>query len=84
MASIRVDIDLDDLYSELDGEDIEYLYKRMMNYSSKEKDYFLSNKMKNLSDVDILTNKQIIDSFIMLLKYEHSDMLEYVKEELNY
>lgn len=84
MASIRVDIDLDDLYSELDGEDIEYLYKRMMNYSLKEKDYFLSNKMKNLSDVDILTNKQIIDSFIMLLKYEHSDMLEYVKEELNY
>lgn len=85
-TEVEVDIDVQDIYERLDDYEIKELLELIKNkkYNCNSKDYFLQNMIGGQTDTEILTNKEFLSNLIKLLKYETPDLLEFVKEEINY
>lgn len=82
---VEIDIDLDDIYRNLTGTEKEELLDMLLEHrSSYSKNYYIEGLILGKCDSDILTNKQIWDKLIKLLKYSEPSLKDYIIEELQY
>lgn len=84
---VEVDVDIDlsvrEIYDELDSDDKEELLDLLLQEHSN-KSFSISNKLRSLSDSEILNDKEVWDYIIRLINYEDSSLKEYIIEELTY
>lgn len=83
-TEIELELSPREIFNSLSDSELIELNNLIMGDSKGDRAYTLSNMCRRQTDTDILTNKRFLDMFIKLLKYETSDYLDYVIEELNY
>lgn len=88
-TEVEVDVNIQlnprDIYDNLDSDELTELLRLIQNgRNTKNKDYSISDMVSGMTDVQILTDKNVLDYIIRLLKYDTPEMLEYVVEELKY
>lgn len=87
---LDLDINLEEMADYIVNNDNNYefllLLQEKSNRKSKinSKDYSISNKVMFQKDENILNDEDFIKYIARLIKYENSDCLELLKEELNY
>lgn len=81
----EIDISVEEFYEEMSkSEKIEMLdLLRNDGFIAPNKDLYLSSMIRNCSDIEVLTNKKFLSTLVYFMKYECSDLLEFMKEELN-
>ena len=88
-VDISMDIDLnltvDEIYNNLSSTEKEDLFEILSEYKSRNnKNYYLENLFLGRDDYDILTNRNIWEKIIRLIKYDNSELKDYIISELMY
>ena len=82
---VDIDLDIDDIYENLTNNEKEELFELLREDRARyNKGYYIEDLIIGKSDSEFLTNKKIWDKIIRLLKYENSELLPYIIEELTY
>ena len=82
---VDVDLDIDDIYQNLSTYEKEELFELLREDRVKyNKGYYIEDLVLGKSDSEFLTDKKMWDKIIRLLKYENSELLPYIIEELTY
>lgn len=83
LTDVDVEITVKEFYHSMsEGDEIEM--KRLIESDTyaRSKDYYLADMIAHKTDIQILTDEEFLKKLCYLLKYECSDLLEIVKEEL--
>ncbi len=82
---VDVDLDIDDIYQNLSTYEKEELFDLLREDRVKYNNgYYIEDLVLGKSDSQFLTDKKMWDKIIRLLKYENSELLPYIIEELTY
>lgn len=82
---IDIELDIDEIYQNLSRCEKEDLFDLLREDRAKyNKGYYIEDLVVGKSDSEFLTDKKIWDKIIRLLKYENSELLPYIIEELTY
>jgi hypothetical protein len=82
---VDIDLDIDDIYQNLSTYEKEELLELLREDRARyNKGYYIEDLVIGKSDSEFLTDKKIWDKIIRLLKYENSELLHYIIEELTY
>jgi len=88
VVNTAIDLSIEEVLNSCSSSDIEEILRiinsRKNNLNHDWKHYYLSNEFKDKQDVQICTDKQLLDKFIRILKYNHPEMAQYVIDELSY
>lgn len=86
--NIDINLDVDDIYNNLSLSEkkdlLELLISDRRRGNINYRNYYVEDLLTGVSDTEFLTSKKIWDEIIKLVKYENSDLLDYIIEELNY
>ena len=82
---VDIELDVDEIYRNLSTYEKEELLEILREDRAKyNKGYYIEDLVLGKSDTEFLTDKKIWDKIIKLLKYENSELLPYIIEELTY
>lgn len=82
---IDIELDIDEIYNNLSRYEKEDLFDLLREDRAKyNKGYYIEDLVVGKSDSEFLTDKRIWDKIIRLLKYENSELLSYIIDELTY
>lgn len=86
LEDIEIELDVDEIYNNLSQSEKEELLDLLLRGDSVNKDYYLESLFLGKTDVQILTDRKIIDKLIRTIKYNHYDstLVERIIEELSY